>query len=138
MHQKALSIRVRVFSRVHRDVAATRNSMGEVYRHFGRYKKWLLPYGKAQVVFVAIRGRWRKHLEAAATLHNMAIVYRKQSKLEKALEFYQKALDIRILALVRDHPDTAATLNNMGIEKQGKYEQALEAFSKRSISGSRH
>ena len=50
----------------------------------------------------------------------------------QALGMYKVAQDCALALHGPEHPVTAATLNNMGIvyKEQGKYEQALESFSK--------
>ena len=63
-----------------------------------------------------------EHRTIAATLNNIAVVYDTQGRYEKALEFYGRALAMRLKRLREDHPDVAATLNYMAIvyETQGR------------------
>jgi len=48
------------------------------------------------------------------------------------LEYYQKGLEINIKVSGQDHPDVAASYNNIAIiyKNQGKYEEALELYTK--------
>jgi tetratricopeptide (TPR) repeat protein len=41
--------------------------------------------------------------------------YQNQGKLDKAIEFYERALDIRIKVLGEEHTDVASCYNNIGI-----------------------
>ena len=56
-------------------------------------------------------------------------------KYEKALEFYEKALKIRLKKLGEDHPDVAQTYNNMAnvYENQSKYEKARNGESSDNV-----
>ena len=45
----------------------------------------------------------------AATYNNMAIVYDSQGKYDEVLEYYNKALEIRLKKLDNDHPNVAGT-----------------------------
>ena len=51
---------------------------------------------------------------------------------EKALEYLEKALDIQKRLLGDDHPDTAVSLNNIGMlyQEMGNREKALEYLEK--------
>ena len=62
----------------------------------------------------------------------MGGVYYDRASYDKALEWYGKALDIREKVLDPEHPDTAATYNNMALvyKRQGEYGKALEWYGK--------
>ena len=62
--------------------------------------------------------------EVALIMHRQGRVLDSMGKFEEALVQYQKALDIRVSALGRDHLGVAKTHGNMGIvyEKLGRYE----------------
>ena len=70
--------------------------------------------------------------EIGLLFHNIAAVNNNQGEYDKALEWYQKALNIREKILGPDHPDTAATYNNIAAvySKQGEYNKALEWYQK--------
>ena len=59
-------------------------------------------------------------------------MYDSQGKYEEALDYYNKALTIRINKLGEDHPDVATTYNNIAnvYDSQGKYEEALDYYNK--------
>jgi hypothetical protein len=40
--------------------------------------------------------------------------YKTQGKLDKAIEFYEKALSIKIKVLGEEHPSVASSYNNLG------------------------
>ena len=71
-------------------------------------------------------------VELANCYNNIATVYGKQGKYDQALEYYQKALKIRLKKLGANHPDVATCYNNIAIvyKNQGKYDQALEYYQK--------
>ena len=70
--------------------------------------------------------------ELATSYNNIAIVYNYQGKYDQALEYYQKALAIRLKKLGADHPNVADYYNNIAIvyNNQGKHDQALEYYQK--------
>ena len=49
-----------------------------------------------------------------------------QGKYEEALDYYNKALTIKINKLGEDHPDVAGNV----YQNQGKYEEALDYYNK--------
>ena len=51
---------------------------------------------------------------------------------DKAIEYYKKALKIRLKVLGEEHPSTAATYNNLGMayHSKGDYDKAIEFFEK--------
>jgi len=53
-------------------------------------------------------------------------------KPEEALVHLQKGLEIKLKLLGTDHPSVAASYSSMGVvlERTGKYEEALEMYSK--------
>ena len=59
-------------------------------------------------------------------------MYREQGDYVKALEYYEKALAISERVLGKEHPDTAATYNNIAVvyRAQGDYAKALEYYRK--------
>ena len=60
----------------------------------------------------------------------MGIVYQRQGRYDEALKELKEALRIRRAALGDDHPDVAATRNNMGVvyRSQGRYDEALKEY----------
>ena len=63
---------------------------------------------------------------------NLATVYSKQGDYPKALEYYQKALDIKVASVGEQHMSVGNTYKNMAnvYRKQGDYPKALEYYQK--------
>ena len=61
-----------------------------------------------------------------------AIVYYSLGEYDKALEFYQKALKIRLHVLGENHPDVADSYSDIGfcLSIQGMHREALESHQK--------
>ena len=74
----------------------------------------------------------KEHPHTAITYNNVAVVYDRMAEYECALEWYQKALDVKVSVLGIEHPDVAITLGNIGAayHSQGKYEKALTFYIK--------
>jgi tetratricopeptide (TPR) repeat protein len=69
--------------------------------------------------------------EEVANLYNfMGYGFDELANYEEALNYYQKALEIREKALGKKHPDTATNYNNIGAiySNQGDYDKALEYY----------
>jgi len=83
--------------------------------------------------------------ELANLYYFLGYGYNDLAEYKPALEYYKKALSIRENVLGKDHPDTAATYNNMAAvyHAQGVYERALEYYGKalaidEKVSGLEH
>ncbi|MEM9488469.1 MAG: CHAT domain-containing tetratricopeptide repeat protein [Myxococcota bacterium] len=74
-------------------------------------------------------------LREAAALHKEARELRKKGRYDEALPLVQRSLKIREKALGPDHPDVAASLNNLAIlhRSRGEYDEALPLY-KRSLA----
>ncbi|RDC65533.1 tetratricopeptide repeat protein [Adhaeribacter pallidiroseus] len=68
--------------------------------------------------------------EAADALHITGIVYYYKGEYDRALQFYQKALQLRRKILGDDHPGLCSSYNNIGIiyYRKGEYDQALKYY----------
>ena len=62
----------------------------------------------------------------------MAIIHAQLGKYADALTMWDDVLQVQVKTLGLEHPDTAATQNNIGIVlfDQGKYPEALECHDK--------
>ncbi|CAF1165677.1 unnamed protein product [Didymodactylos carnosus] len=68
------------------------------------------------------------HPDRATTCNNIAEMYRAQVNYDTALEYHEKALELRLVSVPPNHPHPATTYNNMAIlyRAQGKYNTALK------------
>ncbi len=73
-----------------------------------------------------------EHEDYATLLNNIGSVYDKIGDYNKALEFYEKAINIREKVLGTEHPDTATSYNNIGgvYMAISDYNKALEFYEK--------
>ncbi len=64
--------------------------------------------------------------------HQLGSGYYYLSDYDKALEYFEKALEIKESKLVKDHPSTATTYNNIAeaYRDKGDYDKALEYYGK--------
>ena len=64
--------------------------------------------------------------------HQLGFALKHVAQHDEALEYYQKALAIRLKQLGPDHPDVANSYNNIGMvyDAKGEYDQALEYCQK--------
>jgi len=54
-------------------------------------------------------------LDIAVSYNNIGSAYEIKGDYQKAIEFYQKALKLKIKELGEDHADVATTFNNLGL-----------------------
>nr|NIO84980.1 tetratricopeptide repeat protein [Candidatus Aminicenantes bacterium]NIQ70892.1 tetratricopeptide repeat protein [Candidatus Aminicenantes bacterium]NIT26941.1 tetratricopeptide repeat protein [Candidatus Aminicenantes bacterium] len=74
------------------------------------------------------------HEDAATLANNLSLRYKELGQLEPALEFQNKALEIRESVLDKNHPDLATSYNNLSTiyKALGQLEPALE-FQKKTV-----
>ncbi|RUM44313.1 MAG: hypothetical protein DSY46_05935, partial [Hydrogenimonas sp.] len=67
-------------------------------------------------------------IEDADILNDYGGIYYKLGDYDKALEHLNRALQIRLATLGKNHPDTAVSYNNIGLvwDSKGEYNKALE------------
>jgi tetratricopeptide (TPR) repeat protein len=153
LYQMALDIRQKVLGPDHPDTANSLNDLARLHYRLARYDQ-------AERLYQQARAAWRKilrpepmHPDLATVYNNLAKLYYRQGDYTQARECYLKALDIRqqtlsgrlssivIVLLDRpgaitlpEHPDVAATLNDLGrlyysqgiyVEAEKLYQQAL-------------
>ena len=68
----------------------------------------------------------------ARSYNGLGSVYYSQSNYLKAIEYYEKALAIKLKALGAEHPDVAVSYNNLGsvYDSQGNNPKAIEYHEK--------
>ena len=82
-------------------------------------------------IWISILGE--QHPQVATGLYDLGSLYRKTGLLDKALEFMERALNIRIATIKENHPDTVNNYNSLAdlcfqmqnYEKSRKYYTAL-------------
>ena len=64
--------------------------------------------------------------------NNIGVAWDEKGDHDRALEFHQKALDIRLRVLGENHPATAGSYNNIGVIWKAKcgFDEALEFYQK--------
>ena len=90
-------------------------------------KAYMLEYGE-----FALNRISSEDLLIAAIAHSIGSLFNAVANYSKALEWHQKASDIRKKVLGKEHPNTAATYNNIAVvyKSQGAYPKALEWYGK--------
>ena len=118
--------------------------IGEGYEEEKNYDAALEAYVRAAKMRLRIQGP--DHSDTATALYNFRRVqccividtfckvgkmYTQQGKYPEALQMHQEVLEFRLKTFGPDHPDTAATQNNIGLvlQGQGKYPEALDMLN---------
>ncbi|MEO1052844.1 MAG: CHAT domain-containing tetratricopeptide repeat protein [Bacteroidota bacterium] len=102
--------------------------IAENHRRYGNYDQALeVSFSTLNYLDSLADERTVKQIEAAA-FNNVGIIYDLQGTFSEALEYYEKALDIRIELYGEDDIDVAVSQNNIGImyDLLGQYDLALE------------
>ncbi len=75
------------------------------------------------------RKEWQ---QVATTLHDLGDAYYFQEQYDKAIQFYERALEIKEKTLGKDHPDVATTLRSLGLvyKAQERYDKSIEYFKR--------
>jgi tetratricopeptide (TPR) repeat protein len=129
-HERAISIREKIFPTNRADLAASYNNIGVMYEKMGDYSKALSFYEKALSIWEKIFPE--NHPDLATCYSNIGGVYDSMKEYSKSLSFYEKALSISEKTLPGNHPDLAASYNNIGVtyRKMGEYSKALPFYEK--------
>lgn len=132
-HQKALSIREKIFCEEHPDTATSYINIAYVYEKQGDNPNALELYKKALVIRERVLGL--EHPDTATSYDNIACVYVKQGDYQRALKLYLKALAIRKKVFDKDNTDIASSYNNIAFvyAEQGDSQKALEWYQKALI-----
>jgi CHAT domain-containing protein/tetratricopeptide (TPR) repeat protein len=117
----------------HSQVAASLNSLADLYRLQGQYGRAESFYQRALAVREQALGP--THPQVATTLDNLAELYRDQGQYGRAEPLYQRALVIREQALGPTHRRVAASLNGLAAlyRLQGQYGRA-EPLHQRALA----
>ena len=106
------------------------NDYSEFLKDYGLYKEAELVY--LWLISLCEKLYGKEHADTAQSYNNIGVIYYNQGNYAKALEYHEKALDIRERVLGPNHPDTAQSYNNIGLVyyNQGDYAKALEYYGK--------
>jgi tetratricopeptide (TPR) repeat protein len=129
-HKKSISIKQKILSPNHPDLATSYACHGSVYDNMGEYSKALSYYEKA--LEIKQKTHPANHPNLATSYSHIGLVYDNMGKYSKALSYYEKALEIRQKTLPANHPSLATSYNNIGLlyDKMGEYSQALSYYEK--------
>ena len=134
---KALSIRERVLSPDHPDLALSYNNVGTTYGELGDRAKAL----EFQLKALEIREKVlpADHPDLATSYNNVGYGYGKLRDRKRKLEYYRKALTIRERSLPRNHPDIAQSCNNIAwtYAEEEQYAEALQ-WMRRALEIAEH
>ncbi|MFP8877606.1 MAG: serine/threonine-protein kinase, partial [Myxococcota bacterium] len=116
--------------------ADIRSTIGDTYRHLGRFA--LAQPHAERALDLRREHLGEEHPGTLAAMNNLGALHKAQGKYDLALRFYEKVLDVRQRALGEDHPNTLSAMNNLGAlyKAQGKYGLALPLFEK-ALEGER-
>ena len=130
LYQQALRIYEQMLEPDHLKMAATLNSLADLYRVQGKYEQAEPLYQRALRIFEQALGP--EHPDVARSLNGLALLCREWGGYEQAELLNQRALRIREQALGPEHPDIASSLNNLAMlfYDQGKYEQAEPLYQR--------
>jgi len=130
LHERSLTIRVKIQGIETKATADSYNSIGVAYHGQGDFKKGLEYFEKALVIYEKLYGASSK--EAALGYNNLGGSYSLVGNHDKALEYKLKALNIKITTVGENSEDTAWSYDNVGVEysELGEKEKALEYKNK--------
>jgi tetratricopeptide (TPR) repeat protein len=98
-----------------------------------RFAAALMKYQRALQVFEQVPlGTPERERNVRIVFMDIGDVFNRQGKYARALEYYERALSIKIETLGERHPSVADTRNNMAnvFQEQGEYARALENFER--------
>ncbi|CAF3631419.1 unnamed protein product [Rotaria sp. Silwood1] len=102
------------------------HTLGELMIYIGKYDH-------AQQHFtLPIQNKQLPQSVIPTNYNSIGIVHNEKGEYDKALEYYEKALQIRIQSFPPNHPSLAPTYSNIGsvYNDKGEYDKALEYYKK--------
>src|SRR3989440_162250 len=128
--RSALVIRERVLEPEHPAIAASLNTLAELYRSQGWYMQAESFYQRALALREKAPGPG--HPDTASTLHQLAELYLMLGRYQHAKPLLQRALSIQEKVLGPEHPDTAKALHTLAelYYAQDKYAQAEPLYQR--------
>ena len=130
LHEKALTIRKKIFGEDHAHVATSYNNLASVYNSLGEYNQAKELYEKALTIRKKIFGE--DHADVATSYNDLAIVYNSLGENSQAKKLHEKALMINKKIFGEDHANVATSYNNLALvySHLGEYKQAKELHEK--------
>jgi len=131
--EKSLSLKRRVYSEEHLEVATSLHTLAVLYDTQGKYQEAESLFRQSLAIKEKILGQ--DHLDVAKSFNSIAVVCLNQGKHEEAETYFQRSLAIKEKNLNPDHPNIGITLINLGIfyHQHNKFGKA-EPFLKRALS----
>ena len=129
-YTRSLTIREKVLSKEHPDLATSYNNLGSFYWKSGDYDKAIDYHTKALTIREKVLGN--EHPDVGSSYNNLGVAYADKGDYDKAIEYHSKALVIEEKALGTEHPYVATSYNNLGtvyIDK-GDYDNGIEFYTK--------
>ena len=74
------------------------------------------------------------HPTTAQIYDNLGLAYGAKRDYDRAIEYHEKSLEIKLIALDETHPSTAETYNNLGLifHLKGEYDKAIKYYEKKT------
>ncbi|WP_160114028.1 tetratricopeptide repeat protein [Aquimarina sp. AU119] len=129
-YQKALKIKLTIFSKNHLYVADSYQSIGNTLLLQRKYNKALEYYKKAIVIREDKLGP--DHIDTGMSYFNLGLTYDRKEEYNKALLYFNHVLAIRIKKLGENHKDVALCNRVIGwlYQKKGTYDKAIPYLEK--------
>ncbi|MBX7221501.1 MAG: CHAT domain-containing protein [Blastocatellia bacterium] len=118
--QQALAVQEKTLGSDHPEVAASLQTIAELYRVKGDFSQPEALLLRALAIQEKALGP--EHTVVATTLNTLAIFYSTKGELTKAEHLYQRALAMREKLLGADHPQVGGVLTNLGLLYKDKDE----------------
>ncbi|CAF1681225.1 unnamed protein product [Adineta ricciae] len=102
------------------------------WKRLGRLLLNLGQLDKAEELYTVLLGQASDESDRAHYYHQLGLLKSRQGDYKMAIEYYEKALEIREKTLPSNHPDLATSYNNIGAVymNMGEYSKALSFYEK--------
>ena len=129
-HQRALTLRLKLFGPEHSDVAVSHNAIGMGHHKKGDYDPALEHYQKSLAIRIKQLGP--EHFDVAESYNNIGMFHHEKGDYDQAIEYLHKSLAINLSQLGSEHLQVATSYNNIGLVHYEKsdHDKAREFFQK--------
>ncbi len=123
--QNAIAIREKVLDKDHPDLAASYNSLSQIYQAMGKYAL-ALEY-QQKTIAITEKVLDKDHPDLANSYNNLSLIYQAMGNYPLALEVQERVIAITEKVLDKDQPNLAAVYNNLSsiYQDMGKMDLAL-------------